>query len=191
MQLTTILPDESVEALAIRVYDLGEKPSQSSIRAAVRRLRDANPALRRMADAQPGMVVEVPPLEDGAHRSGATVSEDAVAAGIVRDHIGAAAALLGRQLFEDLSAELSETDETLKLARSPELRRAKAPGLAEALREAVAAAEARAAGSEELRSRRKAVLGQLAADLRDLTGAHGGEGNGADADRAGDPSSGR
>ena len=173
MQLTATLPDESVEALATRVYDLGKKPSQAGLRAAVRGLRNANPALRK-ADVPPGTVVEVPPLEEGAHRPGATVSEDAVTTGIVRDHVSAAAALLGRQLFEDLSAELSEADETVKLARSPELRRAKAPGLEEALRGVVAAAEARTAAAAELRSRRKAVLGQVAADLRDLTGAHGG-----------------
>lgn len=190
MQLTATLPDESVEALATRVYDLGEKPSQASLRAAVRGLRNANPALRK-ADVPPGTVVEVPPLKEGAHRAGATVSEDVVATGLVRDHVAAAAALLGRQLFEDLSAELSEADETVKLARSAELRRAKAPGLEEALREAIAAAEARAAAVEELRSRREAVLGQLAADLRDLTDTHGGESHGAGAGHARRPSSSR
>jgi hypothetical protein len=190
MQLTATLPDESLEALATRVYDLGEKPSQARIREAMRGLRDANPALRRMADVPPGTVVEVPPLDEGAHRPGATVSEDAVATGLVRDHVAAAAALLGRQLFEDLSAELTEADETLKLARSPELRRSKAPGVEEALRGAVAAAEARAAAAEELRLRRTAVFGQLAADLRDLTDAHGGESHGAGAGHR-SPSSGR
>lgn len=178
MQLTATLPDESVEALATRVYDLGEKPSQATVRGAVRALRDANPALARMSEVQPGTVVEVPPLEESAHRPGATVTEDAIATGLVRDHVAAAAALLGRQLFEDVSAELSETNETLKLARSPELRRAKVPGLDEALPDAVAAAEARAAAADELRSRREAVLGQLAADLRDLTDAHGGASSG-------------
>jgi hypothetical protein len=176
MQLTATLPDESIEALAARVYDLGEKPSQAKVRAAVQALRQANPVLRKMSDVQAGTVVEVPPLEEGEQRPGATVSEDAVAAGLVRDHVAAAAALLGRQLFEDLAAELSEADETLELARSPELRQAQAPGLEEALKETVTAAEARAAAVEELRSRREAVLAQLAADLRDLTGAHGGAG---------------
>jgi hypothetical protein len=168
MELTAIRQDESLEALANRVYDLGEQPSQARIREAVRALRDANPAVRKLADVPPGTVVEVPPLEDGAHRPGATVSEDAVAAGLVHEHVAAAAALLGRQLFADLSAELSDAEETLKLARSPELRRARAPGLKEALRETVAAAEARAAAAGELRSRREAVLGQLDADLRGL-----------------------
>jgi hypothetical protein len=184
MQLTATLPDESLEALATRVYDLGDKPPQARIRAAARGLSDANPALRRMADVPPGTVVEVPPLEAGAHRPGATVSEDAAATGLVREHVAAAAALLGRQLFGDLSAELSEADETLKLARSPELRRAKVPGLENALRETVAAAEARVAAAKELRSRREAVLGQLAADLRDLTGAHSGEDHGSGAGRS-------
>jgi hypothetical protein len=170
MQLTVTLPDESFEALATRVYDLGDRPSQADVRAAVRALKDANPAMRKAADTPPGSVVEVPPLEDAAHRPGATVSEDAVAAGFVSEHVTAAAALLGRRLFEDISAELSEAKSTLKLARSQELRRAKVPGLAEALPQTVAAAEARAAAAEELRSRRDAVLGQLAADLRDLTG---------------------
>jgi hypothetical protein len=114
MQLTATLPDESLEGLATRVYDLGEKASQSRVRGAVRALRDANPALAKMADVQPGTVVEVPPLEESAHRPGATMSEDAIAAGLVRDHVAAAAALLGRQLFEDLSAELSDANETLK-----------------------------------------------------------------------------
>lgn len=178
MHLTATLPDESTEALATRVYDLGDKPSQARIRAAARALRDANPALRRMADVPAGTVVEVPPLEDAPHRPGATMTDDAVATGLVRDHVAAAAALLGRRLFEDLSAEISDADETLKRARSPELRRAKAPGLDEALPETVAAAEARAAAAKELQSRRDAVLGQLAADLRGLTGPRGAEGEG-------------
>jgi hypothetical protein len=175
MQLTATLPDESLEALAARVYDLGDKPPQARVRAAARALRDANPALRRMAAVPPGTVVEVPPLEEAAHRPGATMNEDAVATGLVGDHVAAAAVLLGRRLFEDLSAEISDADETLKLARSPELRRAKAPGLEEALPQTVAAAEARAAAAKELQARREAVLGQLAADLRSLTGAHGAE----------------
>jgi len=173
MQLTATRSDEGIEALASRVYDLGERPSQAKVRAAVRALRDANPALHRMADVPPGTVVEVPPLEESALRPGETTSEDAIASGLVRDYVTAAAALLGRQLFEDLSAESAEADATRRLARLPELRRAKTPGLAEALPATVAAAEARSAAAAEVRSRREAVLGQLAADLSDLAGAHG------------------
>jgi hypothetical protein len=168
MHLTATLPDESLDALATRVYDLGDKPAQASVRAAARALSHANPALRKMADVPPGTVVEVPPLEEAAPRSDATMTEDAAATALVSDHAAAAVALLGRGLFADLSAERSEADETLKLARSPELRRADAPGLEAALPQAVAAAEARAAAAEELRSRREAVLRQVAADLRDL-----------------------
>jgi len=170
MQLTATLPDESLEALATRVYDLGERPSQARVRAAARALTDANPALRRMADVAPGTVVEVPALEDGALRPGATMGEDALAAGLLRDHVAAFTALLGRRLFDDGSAAAAEAGATLELARAPELRRAKAPGLAEALRQTVAAAEARTAAAKALQERREAVLGQLAADLRDLTG---------------------
>jgi hypothetical protein len=174
MQLTATLPGETLEAVATRVYDLGEKPSQARVRTAARALSAANPALCRMVDVPPGTVVEVPPLTDARQRPGATVGEDAVAAGLVRDHVAAVAALLGRRLLEDLSDGRSEADETRRLARSAGLRRAKASGVDEALREA-AAAEARSEAAKELDSRRGAVLGQLASDLDDLTGAHAGE----------------
>jgi hypothetical protein len=172
MQLTATLPDESLDALATRVYDLGDKPSQSAVRAAAKALTHANPALRRMADVQPGTVVEVPPLEDAALRPRQTRSEDDVATGLLRDHVAAAAGLVARRLFADLESERADAEETLKLARSPELKRLKQPGLAEALPQAVAAAEARVAAADELRSRRDVVLAQLATDLRDFTSGH-------------------
>jgi hypothetical protein len=98
----------------------------------------------------------------------------AAAASLVRAQVAAAAALIGRQLAADLDEERAEAEETLELARSPELKRAKAPGLEEALPRAVAAAEARVEAVKEVRSRRDAVLRQLAEDLRDFTGAHFG-----------------
>jgi hypothetical protein len=173
MQLAATLPNESLEQLAVRVYDLGEKPSQAAARAAARALADANPFLSRIADVPPGTVVEVPPLAQGAYRQGTTQGEDAVATGLVLDHVQAAAALIARQLAADLEAEAADAGATLKLARSAELRRLKTPGLAEALPKTVAAAQARAARATELRSRQDAMLGQLASDLDALSGAHG------------------
>jgi hypothetical protein len=174
MQFATTLPDESVEALAARVYDLGERPPPTAVRAAAKALADANPFLRKGVDVPPGTVVEVPRLEQGGHRPGATQGEDAVASGLVLDHVQAAAALVARQLAADLDAETADADATLQLARSDELKRLDAPGLAEALKGTVAAAEARAASAKELRSRQEAMLGQLASDLDELTAAHGG-----------------
>ncbi len=121
----------------------------------------------------PGTVVEVPRIEEGGHRPGATQGEDAIASGLVLDHVQAAAALVARQLAADLDAEAADADATLQLARSDELKRVDAPGLAEALKRTVAAAEARAASAKELRSRQDAWLGQLASDLDELAAAHG------------------
>jgi hypothetical protein len=172
MRLAATRPNESLEELAARVYDLGEAPSQTATRAAVRALADANPFLRKLDDVPPGTVVEVPPIEKGDYRPGATEDEDAVVAGLVLDHVQAAAGLIARQLAADIDAEISDAGTTLKLARSAELKQADAPGLAEALPKTIAAAEARAASAKELRSRQDAVLGQLASDLRGLTAAH-------------------
>jgi hypothetical protein len=174
MQFATTQPDESLEALAARVYDFGERPPPAAVRAAAKALADANPILRKPADVPPGTVVEVPRLDEGGHRAGATQGEDAVAAGLVLDHVQAAAALVARQLAADLDAETADADATLQLARSDELKRLDAPGLPEALKRTVAAAEARAASAKELRSRQDAMLGQLASDLEELAAVHGG-----------------
>jgi hypothetical protein len=173
MQFATTLPDESLEALAARVYDLGEKPPPTAVRAAAKALADANPFLRKLADVPPGTVVEVPRLEQGGRRPGTTQGEDAIASGLVLDHVEAAAALVARQLAADLDAETADADATLQLARSDELKRLDAPGLADAMARTVAAAEARAASAKELRSRQEAMLGQLARDLDELAAAHG------------------
>lgn len=172
MQLAATLPNESLEGLAARVYDLGEKPSQAAARAAAKALADANPFLRRLADVPPGTVVEVPPPEKGEYRPGATQGEDAIATGLVLDHVQAAAGLVARQLAADLEAEIADAGATLQLARSAELKRLKTPGLAEALPKTIAVAEARAATAKELRSRQDAMLGQLASDLDALIGAY-------------------
>jgi hypothetical protein len=173
MQLATTRPDESLDQLAARVYDLGEQPSRSAVRAAARALTDANPFLHRLADVPPGTVVAVPPPPQGEHRRSATQHEDALATGLVLDQVQAAAALIARQLTADVEAELADAGATLKLARSAELKRQKAPGLAEALPHTIAAAEARSERAKELRSRQRAVLRQLAGDLDALARAHG------------------
>ncbi len=174
MQLASTLPSETLEELAARVYDLGEKPSPAVVRAAATALRDANPFLERPADVPTGTVVDVPPLDDAAYRPGATQGEDALATGLVLDHVQAAASLIARQLAADLEAEAADASATLELARSDELTRLKTPGLEEALPRTIAVAQARAETAKELRSRQDAVLGQLSADLDALTGAYRG-----------------
>ena len=173
MQLATTLPNEGVEALAARVYDLGDAPSQATTRAAAKALTAANPFLSHPADVAPGTVVEVPPMAAREYRAGATEREDAVATALLLDHVRAAADLVARQLAADLEAELADAAATRTLARSAELKRLKTPGLAEALTETVAAAEARTTSAEELRTRHAAVLAQLADDLAALTGVGG------------------
>jgi hypothetical protein len=121
MHVTATLSDERLETIAIRVHDPAGQPAQTAVRAAARALSGASPAPRRMSDMPPGTVVEVPPLAQGAHRPGAKRTKDAVASGLVGDHVVAAAALLGPRLFEDASAETSEAEAALTLARSPEL----------------------------------------------------------------------
>jgi hypothetical protein len=175
MRLTTTIPNESLDALAARVYDLGDKPTQAAKRAAAKALADANPFLSRLADVPAGTVVAVPPIDKGEVRLGATQGEDEIVSGLVLDHVSAAAALVARQLAADFAAEVAGTGTTLKLARSAELNRSKTPGLAEALAKTIKAAEARAANAKELRSRQDAMLRQLASDLSELTGGRGGQ----------------
>jgi hypothetical protein len=169
MQLAATRPNETVEALAARVYDLGEKPSRAATRAAAKALTEANPFLAKLDDVPPGSVVDVPPLDKIPHRPGATQDEDAVVTSAVLDHVRAAAALLARQLAADLEAELADADATVRLAGSDELRRLETPGLAEALPHTIAAAGARADAARDLRSRQDAVLAQLARDLDELS----------------------
>lgn len=173
MRFATTAANESLEELAARVYDLGEKPSQAAVRAATKALAQANPFLRRLADVPPGTVVDVPPPDQGEHRAGATHGEEAIATGLVLDHVRAAVTLIARRLAADLEAELEDAGATLQRARSAELKRLTAPGLAEALPKTIAAAEARAATAKELRSRQDAMLDQLAGDLDALTRAPG------------------
>jgi hypothetical protein len=180
MHFAATRPDESLEGLATRVYDLGDKPSEAAVRAATGALADANPFLRELAGVPTGTVVEVPPLEKGEYRPGATHGEDAIAGTVVLEHVQAAAALVARQLGADLDAEAQEARETLDLAGSDDVRKRDTPGLPEALETTVAAAEARAASAKDLRARQDAVLTQLTADLGELTGVHRrGEGAGS------------
>jgi hypothetical protein len=173
MQLATTRSDESLDQLTARVYDLGEQPSRSAVRAAARALADANPFLHRLDDVPPGTVVEVPPPPRGEQRPGATQDEDALATGLVLDQVQAAATLIARQLAADVEAELADVSATLKLARSSELKRQQTPGLAEALQRTIAAAEARGERAQQLRARQDAVLRQLTDDLDALARAHG------------------
>jgi flagellar biosynthesis/type III secretory pathway protein FliH len=170
MQLATTRPDETLEELAARVYDLGDKPTQTAERAAVRALAEANPFLRKGTTVAAGTVVAVPPPEQGQVRAEATTSEDALAGALAGDHVLAAVDLLARQLTADLEADAADAEETVKRAKDAELKRAKATGLAEALRQATAAAEARRTWADELRTRQAAVLDQIAADVEQLAG---------------------
>ncbi len=178
MQLTVTAPNETLEALAVRVYDLGEKPSQAATREAAKALAEANPVLRRIADVPAGTVVEVPPIERGTVRTGATQGEAPATAVLVAEKVAAAAALAQRQLLADIDAETGDAKDTVKLARSAEVKklRTDAPELSDVLPQTIAAADARGADAGELRKRQQAVFAQIAVDLGDLTTAFAGGG---------------
>ena len=175
MQLTATRPAESLDALAARVYDLGDKPTQAATRAAAKALAEANPFLRQIDDVPAGTVVEVPPFDKGEVRPGATTGEDEAVVELLFDRVRAAASLIQRQLLADLDREAQDARDTIKLARSGELKKLRGPGLSEALTRTVAAAEARSASVDALRSRSDAVIAQIAADLADLAGSPDGK----------------
>lgn len=171
MQLTATRPAEALEDLATRVYDLGDKPTRAATRAAAEALVDANPFLRQMDDVPAGTVVEVPPFDKGEVRPGTTTGEEGVVVELLFDRVRAAASLLRRQLLADLDREAQDARDTIKLARSGELKKLRAPDLSKTLSRTVKAAEARGASVDALRSRSDAVIEQIAVDLADWAGA--------------------
>ncbi len=178
MRLTTTAPDESLEALAARVYELGERPAQAAVRRAAKALADANPFLRRIDEVPAGTVVAVPPIERAEVRAGATERVDATAALLVADRVRAAAALAQRQLLADLDAESGAARATMELARSEELQevRGDTPALDDVLARTFDAARARGLGTEELRDRQQDVFTQIADDLAELMSTFGSRG---------------
>lgn len=174
MQLTATRTAESLDALAARVYDLGDKPTQAATRAAAKALAEANPFLRRIDDVPAGTVVDVPPLPKGELRPGTTTGEDEVVVALLFDRVRAAAALIQRQLLADLDREAQDARDTISLARSGELKKLRGRGLSEALTRTVTAAEERGAAADALRSRSDAVIAQITTDLADLAGTPDG-----------------
>jgi hypothetical protein len=174
MRVALTKKDESLETLATRVYGL-EKPSAAELRTATSALADANPFLRKPADVPEGTLLTVPETERAASES-ETHGAEPLVAGIGAEHLRGAIALVGRQLSDDLDAEVADARQTAKLARSSELKalvrddatlKEQLPGLA-------TAAEARADDARVLRGQQKDAFAQIATDLDELLAVFGG-----------------
>ncbi|MDQ6744415.1 MAG: hypothetical protein M3Z27_00100 [Actinomycetota bacterium] len=176
MQLAATDPNESLDELAARVYDLGLKPTAAVTEAATKALLEANPFLSELKAVAAGTVIDVPPLPGAGPAPGATRTEQATAVDLVLDRVRSAVALAQRQLFADIDAETRDAEAAITLGRSAELNqlRSVTPGLAGALPGTISAAQERAAAAERLRGRQSAVCQQIVSDLAELARAFEG-----------------
>lgn len=176
MQLAATDPNESLDALAARVYDLGQKPAPATTKAATKALLEANPFLGQIKGVAAGTVIDVPPLAGAGPASGTTRTEQATAVDLVVDRVRSAVALAQRQLFADIDAETQDAQAAIRLGRSAELKklRGATPALADTLPRTITAAEARVSAAEALRGRQSAVCKQIVSDLGELTKAFAG-----------------
>jgi phage tail protein X len=174
MRVALTKHDEPVEALATRVYGL-DKPSAAELKTATSALTEANPFLRKAAEVPPGTLVTVPD-EKLAASPEETHRAEPLVAGLAAEQLRGAIAHVGRQLTEDVDAEVKDAHATAKLARSSELKTLSADvaGLKEQLPHLATAAEARADDAHALRAYQKEAFAQIATDLDELLGVLGG-----------------
>ena len=63
MRFASTLENETLDALAARVYDFGKEPTATLARTVRRELIDANPYLKTIDRVPGGTLVAVPPIE--------------------------------------------------------------------------------------------------------------------------------
>src|SRR5438874_4360633 len=114
MRVALTQKDETLEALAARVYEL-DKPSAAELRAATTALANANPFLRKPAEVPAGTLLTVPET-DRAASDRQTQRAEPLLAGIAAEQLRGAIALVGRQLDGEIEAEIADAHESAKLA---------------------------------------------------------------------------
>ncbi len=174
MRFAVTIENETLDALAGRVYAFEGQPSQAAKRAAAKALTDANPFLRRIADVPPGTVVAVPEHEQ-ARPSNETRDAEPMIGGLVVEQLRGAVALARRALSDDVDAEVGGTQESIKLLRSSEVRqlRRESPWLKEEIPNITEAATSRVEDARQLQRYQKQAFAQLDRDLEELLKAFG------------------
>jgi hypothetical protein len=169
MRFAVTMENETLDALAVRVYAFEGKPTQATQRAAAKALTDANPFLRRLDEVPPGTVVAIPDL-DQARPTDEARDPEAMIAGLVADQLRGAVALTQRMLSDDVEAELGETRESIKLLRSAEARQLGRENawLKDQIPRITEAANTRMEAARELERYQQQAFAQLDKDLEGL-----------------------
>ena len=174
MRFASTLDNETLDALAARVYDLGKEPPATLARTVRRELVDANPYLKTIDRVPPGTLVAVPQIERAPFSEHAREA-DPKALSVAGGQLPGAVALMRSVIADALGAEATEARDATAFLRSAEVKqlarddaqlKAELPGLVEA-------ASARADGAGQLEAYSTGAFAQLETDLADLTQAFG------------------
>lgn len=169
MRFAVTMENETLDALAGRVYAFEGKPTQAAQRVAAKALTDANPFLRRLDEVPPGTVVAIPEIE-AARPSDETRDPEPMIGGLVVEQLRGAVALAQRVLTDDVDAEIAETRESVSLLRSAEVRRLGKENawLKEQLPNITDTATSRRDDARELQRYGKQAFAQVDKDLEEL-----------------------
>src|SRR3954454_13152610 len=107
MRFASTLDNETIDALAARVYDLGKEPTATLGRTVRRELVDANPYLKTVDRVPAGTLVAVPPIE-GAPYGEPAREADSKALSVAGGQLPGAVALMRSVIADALGAEATE-----------------------------------------------------------------------------------
>lgn len=167
MRYATTQGDESVTALAARIFGVG--PRTKLARRAAKALRDANPVLAEVASLPKGTPVAVPSVEGGKPTVRLRELSDFATRGVFRA-TRADAEPLGELLATIADARRATADRQLKRLRSAAVKRAARddPAIAARVERAVAWAEGERAAATELKASRRLAVTALGEDIARL-----------------------
>lgn len=167
MQYATTQGDESVTALAARIFGVG--PRTQVARRAAKALREANPVLAEVASLPKGTPVAVPSVEGGKPTVRLRELSDFATRGAFRA-TRADAEPLGELLAAIADAREASADQQLKRLRSAAMKRAAKddPATAARVQRAVARAEGERAAAKALRASQKGAVAALGEDMARL-----------------------
>ncbi len=174
MRFASTLQDETLDALAARVYDVGKEPSASIMRTARRELTDANPYLKTIDRVPAGTVVAVPEI-DGAPFGEQTREADSAAVSVAGGQLAGLVGTMRTTIAAELEAQAADARDAAAFLRSAEAKQlARADDrLKEALPAMLKVAAARVDDAQTLQRHTKDAFAQLETDLADLMQAFG------------------
>jgi hypothetical protein len=152
--------DETIDALAMRVYRFDGEPPAPVLAAARDALTGANPFLEQGAGVPAGTVLAVPPVED-AEFGAQTQAADATAISAVGRQLYGAVALTRQSLAQQLRDQEEDARQSVAALSG-------AKGAPAGLRDA---ATARAEAAKALEGYAKEAFGEIESDLAELTRA--------------------